>query len=539
MLVIAALLPIFTALLLMCRFKMSPGKAMPAAWLLAVILANRIWYMELPVATAATVLGIFKSLDIIFIIFGALLLLNVMQQSGAMKSINLTFSKISSDRRIQLLVIAWLFSGFIEGASGFGAAPALAAPLLATLGFPPLIAVVTALICNTLPVPFGAVGIPVKTTMSTLNSQLLKSGIEPEAFEALFLKDLTIVSGISGIVLPLLAISAMIILSGGKRKLRSILEIAPLAIFAAAAYIIPWMLTAVFLGPELAAMAGTVVGLPLILLCIKYGILVPEYVWDFPEKNEAAIPDETPEITPNIPAFKAWMPYAALAVTLLILRMPGSVFLKILNSVTIIMPEISCLRGSSATWNILNNPGLIPISIIAVVSALCWKIPAKKQWIILKSTVSQIKMSAIAIAASVAIVQIMVFTAENTSGNPGMLDCVAKAASGLMGRAYLVSAPFIGILGTFFTGSCTVSNILFAPLQYNTAEMLKLSTELTVALQNVGGGLGSMIRLSGVIAACATVNAAGKEGKIILLNLIPATIMALLAVAAAYIVNAL
>ena len=148
-------------------------------------------------------------------------------------------------------------------------------------------------------------------------------------------------------------------------------------------------------------------------------------------------------------------------------------------------------------------------------------------------------MSAIAIAASVAIVQIMVFTAENTSGNPGMLDCVAKAASGLMGRAYLVSSPFIGILGTFFTGSCTVSNILFAPLQYNTAEMLKLSTELTVALQNVGGGLGSMIRLSGVIAACATVNAAGKEGKIILLNLIPATIMALLVVAAAYIVNAL
>ena len=402
MLVIAALLPIFTALLLMCRFKMSPGKAMPAAWLLAVFLANRIWHMPFPDAAAATILGIFKSLDIILIIFGALLLLNVMQQSGAMKSINQTFSKISSDRRIQLLVIAWLFSGFIEGASGFGAAPALAAPLLATLGFPPLIAVVTALICNTLPVPFGAVGIPVKTTMSTLGSQLIKSGVEPEAFEALFLKILTVISGTSGILLPLLAISAMVILSGGKRKLRSILEIAPLAIFAAAAYIIPWMLTALFLGPELAAMAGTVIGLPLTLLCIKYGILVPKYVWNFPEKNEAAIPDKTPEIARNIPAFKAWLPYAALAVTLLILRMPGSIFLKILNSVTIIMPEISYLKGSSATWNILNNPGLIPISIIAVVSALCWKIPAKKQWIILKSTVSQIKMSAIAIAASVA-----------------------------------------------------------------------------------------------------------------------------------------
>ncbi|MBE6357225.1 MAG: L-lactate permease [Lentisphaerae bacterium] len=541
MLFFAALLPILTALLLMCKFKISPGKAMAAAWFLAVILAYQIWDMNIPTAAAATLQGIFKSLDIIFIIAGALLLLNVMRQSGAMQSINRSFSNISNDRRIQVLVIAWLFSGFIEGASGFGAAPALAAPLLASLGFPPLIAVITALICNTLPVPFGAVGIPIKTAIAALSAQLTKSDIAPEIFEQHMLKELTMISGTSGLFLPLTAIAAMIILSGGKRKIRSILEITPLALFSALAYIIPWQITALTLGPELAAMMGTVVGLPLILLLIRFKIMVPAYIWDFPEAikqepqddiNKTALTDVA-----GIPALKAWIPYFSLALSLLILRMPGSIFIKMLNSFSITLPETFGIHGSGASWKILNNPGLLPIGIIAVISSICWKIPAKKQMDILINTFNQIKMSAIAIAASVAIVQIMVFTSENVSGNPGMLESIAIAAADVMGKTYLVSAPFIGILGTFFTGSCTVSNILFAPLQYNTAEMLNLSTTLTVALQNVGGGLGSMIRISGVIAACATVNAAGKEGKVILFNTVPAIIMAMLALIAAWLIG--
>ena len=134
-----------------------------------------------------------------------------------------------------------------------------------------------------------------------------------------------------------------------------------------------------------------------------------------------------------------------------------------------------------------------------------------------------------------AVVQIMVFSTDNGAGIPGMLNCVADSTAQLTGKAYLFASPFIGILGTFFAGSCTVSNILFAPLQFHTATVLDFPPELTVALQNIGGGLGSMIRISGVIAACATVNAVGKEGKLIMLNSIPAAIMALLAAILAYI----
>jgi lactate permease len=155
--------------------------------------------MPFAAVAAAAILGVFKSLDIILIITGAVLLLNVLRKSGAIETINQIFSNISPDRRIQLIVIAWFFSGFVEGASGFGAAPALAAPLLAGMGFPPLIAVAVSLICNTLPVPFGAVGIPATTSVTTLSERLSANAVSSTEFTAEVFDKLTMISGFSGV----------------------------------------------------------------------------------------------------------------------------------------------------------------------------------------------------------------------------------------------------------------------------------------------------------------------------------------------------
>ncbi len=527
-LVIPALLPIIIALILMCKFKVAPGKAMLTAWLLAAGIALGIWQMIPAQIFAATIQGVFKSLDIILIIFGAIYLLNVMRQSGAVNAINDSFSGISNDRRIQIIVIAWLFSGFVEGASGFGAAPALAAPLLAGLGFPAVTAVVVSLICNTLPVPFGAVGIPAITAVSSVSTQLADRNIPAEQFSFEMLDKLTLISGLSGIVIPLSAIAAMLILSGGKRKWRSFVEIIPLAVFSAAAFIIPWRYTALYLGPELPSMVGALIGLPLTLLCIKSKFMVPKYVWDFPGAKPVA--QQTAETGKKMSGIQAWLPYLIMAILLLLLRTPVLPATEYLGKVKIVLPELFNIPDSGATWKILCNPGLIPITLIAIGSALCWKIPRKEQLEILKNTGKQIWMSSIAIAASTAVVQIMIASNSNGADYPGMLSCTANAIAQLMGQAYLAASPLIGIFGTFFAGSCTVSNILFAPLQFNTAIMLNIDPALAVALQNAGGGLGSMIRISGVIAACATVNAAGKEGKIILINTIPALIIASLMV---------
>ena len=147
----------------------------------------------------------------------------------------------------------------------------------------------------------------------------------------------------------------------------------------------------------------------------------------------------------------------------------------------------------------------------------------------------QIASASIAIVASVAMVQIMVYSDANSANIPGMLTAVAEAAAHLMGGAYPLVSPLIGVLGTFFSGSCTVSSILFVSIQFDTARLLELPATAMVALQLVGGGIGSMIRISGVVAACATVNAAGKEGRLILICLIPTLILTALSLLAAWI----
>ena len=115
-----------------------------------------------------------------------------------------------------------------------------------------------------------------------------------------------------------------------------------------------------------------------------------------------------------------------------------------------------------------------------------------------------------------------------------MPEAIAEAVVNSTGKGYIPVSPLIGCFGTFFSGSCTVSNILFCSIQFNAAELLGFSPAWMIALQNAGGGIGSMLRLSGAVAACATVNAVGKEGKVLMLNSIPAAIMILLTLLSMY-----
>ncbi|MBQ8722901.1 MAG: L-lactate permease, partial [Opitutales bacterium] len=156
MFAVLTLTPIIAAMILMGALRVSPPVSLTAALVGSAVLGFFVWGMPADLIAGASVLGALKALDIILIIFGAILLLNVLEKSGALEVINGSFSKISSDRRIQTVILAWLFSGFIEGAAGFGAAAALTAPLLVGLGFPAVAAVAVALICNSMPVPFGA-----------------------------------------------------------------------------------------------------------------------------------------------------------------------------------------------------------------------------------------------------------------------------------------------------------------------------------------------------------------------------------------------
>jgi len=539
-----ALLPIILALILMIRFRMVPGKALLLSLGLTALSGSYLWRMPWSLIGASGSLGVLKSLDILLIIFGAVLLLNVLKATGALTVINETFAGFSPDRRIQAIIIGWFFSNFIEGAAGFGAAPALAAPLLAGLGFPVVPALMIALVCNSLPVPFGAVGTPVLTFHSVLEPDLAAAGLPAKEFLSRTLGSLTDISAVSGAFLPFVAVSFMILLAGGTGRKKAILEIFPFAFFSGVIYVIPWKLTAVWLGPELPSILGSAVALPVTWLVLKTGVLTPRNVWEFPENRDRQIPAEAAvsaetvsaeTASPGKPAMsrlQAWFPYVIIAILLVLTRIPALPCQDWLKTLCVLrLPELWSIRGTSFRWAILANPGVFPFLLIATATAL-WGMSLKRFGSVAAASLKQIGMASVAIAASFAMVQIMIFSGAGAGPMPGMLTVIANGAAAVMGKDYLAMAPVIGVFGTFFAGSCTVSNILFGSIQFHTAHLLGLPETVIAALQNVGGGLGSMIRISGVLAACATVNAKGKEGKLLLLNCIPLAVMLLLTLVA-------
>lgn len=535
MFAVLALTPIIAAMILMGALRVSPPVSLTAALVGSAVLGFFVWGMPADLIAGASVLGALKALDIILIIFGAILLLNVLEKSGALEVINGSFSKISSDRRIQTVILAWLFSGFIEGAAGFGAAAALTAPLLVGLGFPAVAAVAVALICNSMPVPFGAAGTPAITVGKTLSEALSAAGIEQSGFMAQVVEQTAGIFASSGTFLPLIAVAFLVLTTSRERRFFSILEITPFCLFSGLAFTVPWYLTARFLGPELPSMLGVVVGLPIVILSVRTGFLIPKKVWRFESDGNAetsleassANVAETPVPATRISVVKAWLPYAAIAMILVLTRLEFLPFREWLASFGHIVVEKGFLPAKF-DWAFFNNPGVIPFFPVAVVSGLCFGLRLREIFGVCRASEKQIRSAAIAIIASVAMVQIMVFSGRGSGDMPEMLTAIAQAAAALAGSAFPVISPLIGALGTFFSGSCTVSSILFVSIQFDTAKLLALPQETLVALQLVGGGVGSIVRISGVIAACATVNAGGKEGRLMALGCIPVVILALL-----------
>lgn len=407
-----SLFPIFLAVVLMTRFRVSPGKALPIALLFTAVSGLFVWDMPIIQIFSASLLGVLKSLDILLIIAGAILLLNVLKKSDAISVINQTFAFISPDRRIQVIIIAWLFSNFIEGAAGFGAAPALAAPLLVGLGFPALTAVVVSLLCNTLAVPFGAVGIPVITTNATLAPDLAKLGMPQEAFAAKMLDELTGIFACSGAFLPFFAVISLILLSRDKRWFKSIIEIFPFAFVSGLLYVLPWRYSAIYIGPELANIIGSVVALPLLLILMKTSWLTPTYIWKFPWNRGKEIESEIPTL--SMPYWKAWLPYGAIAILLLITRLPMLPCKSFLNSfLKITLPPLPETAGIVFSWSIMANPGIFPFFFVSILAVYFYRLPKGELTRLIIGTDKQIRMASIAIASSFAIVQVMVFSATD------------------------------------------------------------------------------------------------------------------------------
>ncbi len=567
MFALIAFIPILTTIILMAAFNVPAKKALPAALALAVIIALTIWQMNAQAVSAYVIFGMLKALDVLIIIFGAILILNTLKQSGAMEVINRGFSGITRDRRIQILIVAWMFSAFIEGAAGFGTPAALAGPLLVGLGFPPLAAAGVALIMNSTPVAFGAVGAPVFGAMNTLSGTLESLGLNPALFQESVTRWAALLHGIAGTFLPLLAIAMVTKFFGKERSIKPALKAAPFAIFAGLAFTLPYVLIAWIFGPELPSLLGAFIGLGIVIPAAKSGFLVPAELWDFPEggagrgaeaQGVSAAPNApgvggvsaaehmphggsgAPGVSaaPNAPGapgvsaapeggsgsmpfLVAWLPYILIAGILVITRVPELGLEEPLMSLKITLPNILGIPKLTYTLQWAYLPGTIPFMLVALITHLIHKMSLPQIKTAWSNTFKQLGGAAVALFAGVALVQLMLNSGNNTAGLDSMLSEMAAAIAAFAGNTYVFVAPFIGVLGSFMSGSNTVSNILFSPLQFETAGILGLPQDIIIAVQIVGGGIGNMVCVNNVVAVCATLGITGVEGKLIRRNALP------------------
>lgn len=521
-----AIAPIFLAMLLLVGFKVSARKSMPLVFLLTVFIGYFYWDLSFVHIVASTIKGLFVTFDILYIIFGAILLLNILKYSGALSSIRYNFTTISSDRRVQIIVIAWLFGSLLEGAAGFGTPAAIVAPLLLALGFPALSAIVVGLMVQSTAVTFGAIGTPILVGVSNGISDDVISG----ASKLAFLQDVTssaaIIHAMVGTFIPSFMVAIIVWFFGERKDRKKAFTILPFSIFAGLAFTLPYMLTAIIIGPELPSIVGAFTGLIIVNIAIKYKFLLPKDTWDFPERSlwkgswsgELEIkPEAIAHSSMNI--IRAWMPYLFVVILLVLSRQESLGVGDFLKSFKI---EWANVLGTGITAN--TTPLYLPGTILIIAVGLTFfvqKMSASDVKLAIKESFKVSLLAGLVLGFTIPLVQIYINSGVNAQGLSSMPMALAEWTSSKLGSIWPFFAPVIGAIGAFIAGSNTVSNLMFAEFQYNIANQLGLPNALIVALQAVGAAAGNMIAIHNIVAASATVGMVGKEGVILRKTIIP------------------
>lgn len=535
-----AFIPIIFTVVVMAGFNWPAKRALPLAWLITAILSLAVWKMDMLTVGAYTVSGFLNSLDTLAVIFGAILIMNTLKHSGAMKVINNMFTTISDDPRIQAVIIGFMFGAFIEGAAGYGTPAALAAPLLISLGFPPLCAAMVALIYNSVPVNFGAVGLPPNTAMNLISGMISDRGADPEAFKLVLAKWVAIPNAIIAPIIIFVAMAMMCKIYGKTKSIKPAVECLPFIIVAALIFDIPYLLIATFLGTDLPSLLAAPIGMLGTIFMARKGILIPKNQFEFRAPSEwepywksvaEVKEDETMKGEATMSPIMAWLPYGIIAIVLVITRVALQ---SVMNVGTlpwaISLKNILGVSGVDWTFKWAWSPGILPFTIVALLIIPLHKMKGeqvKEAW---KETGRMVSGAAIALLFGIAMVQLFRFSNVNASGLNSMLIEMARGLAALVGKGYIVVAPLIGVLGAFISGSATVSTTLFSSLQYETATILALPELLIIAMQVSGGAMGNMTCVNNIVAACTTCGTIGAEGRLIRSNVVPMLIYCALTV---------
>ena len=476
MLFAIAMIPVLWLIVSLGVLKMPAHKTCSFTVILTLAIAIICWRMKFIDGITATVEGMAIALwPILLVIVAALFTYNLAVETKTMDVIKKMLSSITTDKRIQVLILAWGFGGFLEAVAGYGTAVAIPASILASLGFNPLFAAVICLLANTVPTAFGALGIPV-TTLATVTG-----------LEVVHLSYVTSIQLAGFIVLiPFL----LVILT--EKSIKALKGVVGITLVSGITFAVPQVFIAKYLGADLPALVASICSMACTILMAK-------------AMNKEKV--ETKEDKIGLKeGILAWLPYILLCGLILIASplVPSinSLLAKASSNIHIYTGDAT----STTAFSWINTPGMM-ILIATFIAGLIQKLKFTYMLDVLKRTIIQLKTSFITIMSIVAISKIM--------SHSGMTSSISFGLCAITGSFYPLIAPLLGAIGTFVTGSDTSANILFGALQTEAAKSLSIDPYWIAAANTAGATAGKMISPQSIAIATSATGLIGSEGKIL------------------------
>jgi len=504
----AAALPVVTLLVLIASNKVKAHIAALIALIVANLVAIVIFTMPTDMSLRASVLGAVTGFfPIGWIVLNVIFLYRLTVERGVFETLQTTIGGVTEDRRLQLLLIAFSFGAFFEGASGFGTPVAVTGAILIGLGFSPLAASGLSLIANTAPVAYGALGTPIAGLSSV-------TGIDPFLLGAMVGRQLPFFS----LIVPFWLIWAFAGVKGMK-------EIWPAILVTGVSFAVPQFLISNFINPWIVDIGASLISMGCLIVFLK--VWKPKTIWTSPalrsRDDSAATMAKRPEKSSKKPTtaevWFALLPWIIVCVVLLAwgtnavkgvlnayatwnFPVPG--LHNMINKVAPVVPTPTKEGAVFAfTWLSYTGSGML---IAAIISGVLMGFSPVKLVTEYGKTIKVCAYSLITISAMLAI-----GTLTRLSGIDATLG-LAFAGAGVL---YPFFGTLLGWLGVALTGSDTASNILFGNLQKITSEQLGLPPILMAAANSSGGVMGKMIDAQSIVVASTATNWFGHEGTIL------------------------
>lgn len=503
---LVAALPVLSVVLLLGVFRRPAWQAALAGLIVGVAIAVGPWQMPAQLAVQSVLNGaVFALWPVMWLVLNGLLLYNVAVRSGRFDAFrSWMLANLPNDRRVVLVVVGFCFGALLEGVAGFGCPVAITSSLLILLGFPPIEALVFALIFNTTPVAFGGLGIP----MTVLGAV---TDLPVPTLAAMVGRQLPII----GLILPFYVMA----LYGGWRSVRTLW---PVLLAAGVSFGAAQFLASNFINYALTDVLSALASLIVTVLFLRAWPVTPDPSYAIEDTQS-----RSPSVRASVPLWQGWLPWLLVAVTVIVW---GSLKLSALGQVNFPWPNLHNAiaitlyhdKPYAAIWAFQPLATGTAVLVASLITCVLFRVSPSAFFGCMAQTVRQVWLAVITVMLIIALAYLM-----NYSGLAYTLGLGAAST----GHLFIVFSPFLGWIAVALSGSDASGNALFGNLQVVAAKQLNLSPILVAATNSSGGVMGKMISPQNLATGAALTQLKGQEGLIFARTFVHSIVLTLVLVA--------